>query len=72
MTDDDRDQRADASEHEDDNPSPAEEEKAREVEEEGGEDRVEADFTSQDRMSAPFNPDEPGVAPPDSTHNKPA
>jgi hypothetical protein len=69
MADDDH---TSSEEHDKEHPTQAEEEKAREVEEEGGEERVEADFTSQDRMTHPFNPDEPGVAPPDSTHNKPA
>jgi hypothetical protein len=69
MADDDTKDRDDQEEE----PSDAEKEKVREAEEEGGEEeRVEADFTSQDRLSHPFNPDEPGVAPPDSTHNKPA
>jgi len=68
--DDDRDESGDRDDREDhtDEPSDAEEEKAREAEEESPQDeRVEADFTSNDRQSSAFDPDKEGVAPPTGT-----
>jgi hypothetical protein len=64
---DDREDRDEPKGHEGE-PSDAEEEKARETEEMGGhEERVEADFTSNDRQSSAFDPDKEGVAPPTGT-----
>ncbi len=65
--DDDREEN-DEREDRTDEPSDAEEEKAREAEEESPQDeRVEADFTSNDRQSSAFDPDKEGVAPPTGT-----
>ncbi|MDP9342507.1 MAG: hypothetical protein M3Q23_10540 [Actinomycetota bacterium] len=65
MADDDSKDRATDEEEES---SDAEEEKVREAGEEGGsEERVEADFTSNDRQSSAFDPDKEGVAPPTGT-----
>ncbi len=67
MADDDRNDRDNRDDRDGERPSDAEEEKVRETEEEGGEERVEADFTSNDRESVPFYPDKEGVAPPTGT-----
>ena len=73
MPDDDQNDREDPKDRDkpkagEGEPTAAEDEKAREAEEEGGgEERVEADFTSNDRQSSAFDPDKEGVAPPTGT-----
>ena len=73
MPDDDQNDREDPKDRDEPKaregePTAAEDEKAREAEEEGGdEERVEADFTSNDRQSSAFDPDNEGVAPPTGT-----